>query len=554
MAEVYRETHTGTELWERPELTRLRQTMARREVDALICFDPDRFSRKQVHTALLQGICEQAGVELRFAEFDFTRDATGQFLLNARVFAAELEREKIIERTQRGRVAKLRSGKLAGNTPPPYGYRFADETKAAYAVDDTTVLIVRRIFALAAGGMTLRGIGALLAREGVPSPTGLDFWAHTTIRTILKNRAYIGEARGRQWSVTRRNGKQVCTRRPDEEQIVLPAGVCPPIVDPATFETVQARLTRNKAEATRNCKDPEGYLLRGGYVRDAATGRSMVAYANDKGTRQYRHRVLRPLPGDREHVIGATTLDREVWDFVTLILRDPSIIEGEIAGMGNEEPAGTDLTAIDQALAAVAKQQANVARLATLADDEDAGAPLLTQLKALAERKRTLEAEREAALARRENWRAVRERFDFLAAWGRHMAERAKTMPYNERRDWMAALGLVVAVKPSDQTPRWVVSLGIPLPDGTEHRITFDSSARRIVDMSTSTRVWASRSTRRGSASGGWAKPARSSSGSSPSTPSTSTGATTSSGRRAAIRSRCSGRGRPSSSAAAASS
>ena len=83
VAGVYRETHTGTELWERPELTRLRQAMARGEVDALICFDPDRFSRRQVHTALLQGICEQADVELRFAEFSFTNDATGQFLLNA---------------------------------------------------------------------------------------------------------------------------------------------------------------------------------------------------------------------------------------------------------------------------------------------------------------------------------------------------------------------------------------------------------------------------------------------------------------------------------------
>ena len=156
VAEVYRETHSGTDLWERPELTRLRQAMARGDVDALICFDPDRFSRKQVHTALLQGICEQAGVELMFAEFDFTRDATGQFLLNARVFAAELEREKIIERTMRGRLAKLKSGKLAGNTRPPYGYRYADESKAAYAIDEAAAPIVRRIFDLAAGGMPLR--------------------------------------------------------------------------------------------------------------------------------------------------------------------------------------------------------------------------------------------------------------------------------------------------------------------------------------------------------------------------------------------------------------
>src|SRR5437762_381222 len=106
VAEVYRETYTGTELWERPELARLREALARREVDAVICYDPDRFSRKQIHSALLMDICERAGAELRFARFDFSRDATGQFLLNARAFAAELERENLIERTQRGMRAR----------------------------------------------------------------------------------------------------------------------------------------------------------------------------------------------------------------------------------------------------------------------------------------------------------------------------------------------------------------------------------------------------------------------------------------------------------------
>ncbi len=88
---VFRETHTATELYERPELSRLREAMGRGEFDVLLCYDPDRFSRSQVHTALLQDFCERAEVELRFAMFDFEQSATGRFLLGARAFAAELE-------------------------------------------------------------------------------------------------------------------------------------------------------------------------------------------------------------------------------------------------------------------------------------------------------------------------------------------------------------------------------------------------------------------------------------------------------------------------------
>jgi site-specific DNA recombinase len=181
VAEVYRETHTASELWQRPELGRLREAMSRREFDAVIVFDPDRFSRKQVHTALLQGICEQAGVELRFAEFSFTNDATGQFLLNARVFAAELEREKIRERTQRGMQARMKSGKLRLGARPLYGYRWRDEQKTGYAVDPATAPVVRRIFREAASGKGLRTISAGLNADGIPTPAGGRNWNHTCL-------------------------------------------------------------------------------------------------------------------------------------------------------------------------------------------------------------------------------------------------------------------------------------------------------------------------------------------------------------------------------------
>jgi site-specific DNA recombinase len=43
---VYREVHTGTELWERPQLAKMREAVRRREVDVVVAFAIDRLSRE----------------------------------------------------------------------------------------------------------------------------------------------------------------------------------------------------------------------------------------------------------------------------------------------------------------------------------------------------------------------------------------------------------------------------------------------------------------------------------------------------------------------------
>src|SRR3712207_4325543 len=46
---VYREVHTGTELWERSELQRLREAVRNHAVDVVVAYAIDRLSRDPVH-------------------------------------------------------------------------------------------------------------------------------------------------------------------------------------------------------------------------------------------------------------------------------------------------------------------------------------------------------------------------------------------------------------------------------------------------------------------------------------------------------------------------
>ena len=475
VAEVYREVHTGAELTERPAMARLRAAVRASEVRAVIAYSVDRLSRNQAHIYILLDEADRAGVRLLFATEEFEDTPIGKFLLGARTFAAELERENIKDRAMRGRGKRWEAGKLAGNTPAPYGYRYNDG-KTAYLVDEATAPVVRRIFDLAAGGMPLRSIGTTLAAEGIASPTGLNHWAHTSVRKVLANESYTGTPVHRKTGVAHQRGKRTIYHRPAEEHVALD-GACPPLVDRATFDAVQARLARNAAEAVRNCRNPEAYLLRGGYLRDAATGRAMIADRNNKGTPQYRHRVLRPLPGDREHVIGATTLDREIWAFLTHILSDREFLERETAALAGGEGDWEELASVGRSAKAVAKQQGNIAAMAALIDDEEARAPLAAQLQQLAERKKGLEAERDGLVARAGRAAALRSRLDGLAEMGAGFARRAAGMTYEERREWLAILGLRVEMRPAGAEPRYSMSLGIPLPDGSEHRIAYRNTS-----------------------------------------------------------------------------
>src|SRR5215212_5060966 len=98
--------------------------------DVLLSYDLDRLSRVgQVDTAVIIDRIESAGASVAFVTLDFEQSETGALLRNVRAFAAALEREKITERTQRGKRARVASGKPLAGSKPPYGLAWADTNK-----------------------------------------------------------------------------------------------------------------------------------------------------------------------------------------------------------------------------------------------------------------------------------------------------------------------------------------------------------------------------------------------------------------------------------------
>src|SRR5215213_4192637 len=366
--------------------------------DVVLAYALDRLSRSQVDTAILIDRLEASGASLHLVTEDFERSATGTFLRNAKSFVAELEREKIAERTQRGRRARVASGKPLVSPRPPYGYQW-NADKSGYNLDSERAPTVRFVFDAIIGGATLRGVCAMLEAQGIPSPTGRPQWTAAVIRETLQRTIYSGTATAYARRYDRRAGGGYDRRKATAEERVLLPGIAPAIVTPEEHQIALATLERNKVTSTRNNRDPEATLLRAGFIRcghcgwvmgvkhapPSTPGRSPIYQCNARTKRA--HNCPQPC-------IAAPIIDGAVWERVSQVLTDPSIIAAEVDRHRQDGGLDRDLAAIEKQLGGICDKQTRTARAITAVDDDAAAAPLLAELKALAAQKAALEQER----------------------------------------------------------------------------------------------------------------------------------------------------------------
>ena len=104
-AHVYTEMHTGVELWERPELTRLREAIRRHELDVLICHDIDRFGRDPAHQIIVLQEAQHYEVEVEFVLTPLDNSPEGDLIRYVKGYAASVEWHSRQRRSTRGRVS-----------------------------------------------------------------------------------------------------------------------------------------------------------------------------------------------------------------------------------------------------------------------------------------------------------------------------------------------------------------------------------------------------------------------------------------------------------------
>ncbi len=160
--------------WSLPGLAALLDGAARRDFDLVICYDPDRLSRRLARYVIIEQELRKRGVGLRFVTVRAGDTPEDRALQNMKAVFAELDYERIILRLMRGRRAKAEKGQYVGLGIPPYGYREVRDARGrtiGLEPDPTTAPVVQRIFR-DVQTHSLREVCEALDRDGVPTYRG----------------------------------------------------------------------------------------------------------------------------------------------------------------------------------------------------------------------------------------------------------------------------------------------------------------------------------------------------------------------------------------------
>ncbi|MDA1148320.1 MAG: recombinase family protein [Chloroflexi bacterium] len=383
---------------DREGIESLRVMLRGGEVDVVVAYAVDRLSRNQNHIGVLFDEIQQADAKLEFVTERFEDTAVGRFILAARAFIAEVEREKIIERTMRGKAERARSGRLPqGVGRGIYGYQYHPETghRSVDAVQAGTVL---RIFGAFDDGLSCNRIANDLNRDGVPAFGG-GCWYPLTVRRVLLNETYTGRTIYRRTradkvrDVARNKWRRRVVVRDESEWIEI-EGATPLIVSLALFERVRVRLA--DPERVARVSRSHRYAL-SGRLRCAECGAAMVGHAVNGGRYLY-YRCPRGSSGPGTTTCGSRyvrtdRLEAAVKAALADVLASPDRILDEARRLAEQEiPVDSRLDSVLAELNEVEARQRRLVQLFTRGDlPEDM---LSAESKVLAERRGVLEAQR----------------------------------------------------------------------------------------------------------------------------------------------------------------
>lgn len=365
------EGYSGGDL-DRPALSRLRDAARKGEIELVLVYDPDRLARKLAHQIILAEELEKARVRLEFITTPTDNTPEGRMFFNLKGVFAEYEKEKIRERTLRGRRQKAREGFIVGGRTP-YGYRYVGKPEGEegrYVVHEEEARVVRLIFQWIMEGLSVRAIVTRLNNLAIRPQRGLR-WGRSSVHRILGNQAYAGTSYFNRRERTeplhprirdphRRNKKTALRVRPASEWIPIKV---PAIVDPDIFERAAEQLKRN-ASLLSGQNTRYFYLLRG-LLRCGRCGRKYV------GTPSHGHRYYRCQGRDRLQepdrcrvgLLHAERIEFFIWDTVEGILRDPSLLMEKLkqhhAALESEaRDIESEVAGLERSLADVQRQEA----------------------------------------------------------------------------------------------------------------------------------------------------------------------------------------------------
>jgi site-specific DNA recombinase len=378
VAYKFTEAYSGLSL-QRPELDKLRQLVRTQQIDVIVIYCLDRFSRNATHGVIIRDELDKYHVSLESVTEDIDKTPLGQAITYLRGTFSQIEAEKIKERTSRGRITKTKDGYMtSGGFARLYGYDYhpKENKKPPYrTINENEAETVRKIYHWCVDDrLTIYQIVMKLRELNTPSKTG-GKWRRSAVWCILTNPAFAGHT----YAFTTARHMQF---KADKDKWIEIPGVTPSIITDELFEAAQQQLKNNKANVRRPAEYQ--YLLKN-HVICAECGH-IYAGKTHSPTKKNNYVDTRYIcngknamnnPGVVCHNPSwkAKDLEALIWGKLEKAVKDPDIIENEYNRRRNEPLSipilEDELTKIDRKLRALDLEQAEQFKLAKMGFPEE---------------------------------------------------------------------------------------------------------------------------------------------------------------------------------------
>lgn len=294
LAETYSDFGFSGTNFERPGFLRLMEDAKRGKIDCIVVKDLSRLGRDYIETGnLIENVFSFLNIRLVAVTDGFDTgngDGMGAMVASIKNLVNDVYSRDISRKIISAFRTKQRNGEFIGMVAP-YGYLKSKENKNRFVVDGTAAPVVRRIFRLYADGVSIDKIVRILDGDGIDCPRKYRYrigvtkserykdsrWGRSAVRTILTNRAYIGDM------VQGKERQELCNNVPkyhtDKSEWIVAEDTHEPVVDRELFFRVQGILEeRQREQAERREKSrvsehkEENYLK--GYMRCGHCGKT----------------------------------------------------------------------------------------------------------------------------------------------------------------------------------------------------------------------------------------------------------------------------------------
>ena len=240
---------TGTSIKHREGFKRMIQDALDGKIDLIVTKSVSRFARNTVDSLTTIRNLKEKGVECFFEKENiWTFDGKGELLITIMSSLAQEESRSISENCTWGQRKRMADGRVAVPFEHFLGYDRGEHGELV--INEEQAKTVRLIYDLFLQGLTPHAIAKRLTEMGILTPRKKAVWNQCTVRSILTNEKYKGDA-----LMQKRYTESFITKKQRVNNGELPQyyveGNHEAIIPPETFELVQQEMTRRKAKNGR---------------------------------------------------------------------------------------------------------------------------------------------------------------------------------------------------------------------------------------------------------------------------------------------------------------